>query len=64
MTDAKGTGKLVDIGSGKVECQMCRKVWYPPTRPDGWFQEGAFQCPFGCAAPALAADGRYQDTGR
>jgi len=63
MTDSKGTGKLLDIDSGKVECQICKEVWYPPTRPDGWFNEGAFQCPFGCTETELIPNEHYQDTG-
>ena len=49
MTLARGTGKLVDFDRGKVECQVCKDVWYPSTRPDGWFYQDAFQCSFGCA---------------
>jgi hypothetical protein len=63
MTDSKGTGKLLDIDSGKVECQTCKEVWYPPTRPDGWFNEGAFQCPFGCTETDVIPNEPYQDTG-
>jgi hypothetical protein len=63
MRESKETGKLLDIDSGKVECQMCKKVWNPPTRPDGWFNEGAFQCPSGCTNSVLATIEDYQDTG-
>jgi hypothetical protein len=49
MTLARGTGKLVDFVHGKVECQVCKDVWYPSTRPDGWFYQNAFQCSFGCS---------------
>lgn len=64
MKESKGTGKLLDIYSGKVECQVCKKVWYPPIRPDGWFTDGAFQCPFGCTETELIPNEHYQDTGR
>lgn len=63
MTGSKGTGKLLDFDSGKVECQVCKEVWHPPTRPDGWFSEGAFRCPFGCMHSESATKERYQDTG-
>ncbi len=63
MRKSNGTGKLVDVDSGKVECQTCRKVWYPPQRPDGWFNEGAFQCPSGCSNSEFAQTERYQNAG-
>ena len=63
MIQAKGTGKLLDFYSGKFECQMCKKVWYPPKRPDGWFNHGAFQCPSGCSDSEMSTPERYQDTG-
>ncbi len=63
MTESKGTGKLVDFHHGAVECQLCKEVWYPPARPDGWFDKGAFHCPFGCTDSEFAANERYQDAG-
>lgn len=63
MRKSDGTGKLLDIATGKVECTICKEVWYPPQRPDGWFNEGAFQCPFGCTETELVKIAQYQDTG-
>jgi hypothetical protein len=63
MRQAKGTGKLVDFDSAKVECQVCNEVWYPPIKPDGWFYQDAFQCPVGCTGTALTPNEPYQDTG-
>jgi hypothetical protein len=63
MMESKKTGKLLDLNSGMVECQVCKEVWSPPIRPDGWFNEDAFQCPFGCTESELTANEPYQDTG-
>lgn len=63
MRQAKGTGKLVDFDRGKAKCQVCNEVWYPPIRPDGWFYQDAFQCPFGCTETELTRNEPYQDTG-
>ena len=63
MMESKGTGKLLDFDNGKVECRMCKEVWFPPKRPDGWFSEGAFLCPAGCTETELIPNEHYQDTG-
>lgn len=62
MAELKGTGRLLDLYSGKVEYQMYEEVWYPPKRPYGWFNEGTFQCPSGCTEMELIPSEHYQDT--
>lgn len=63
MRKSEGTGKLLDIANGKIECMICKKVWYPPQRPDGWFEKGAFQCPNGCTKMELTPSEQYHDAG-
>jgi hypothetical protein len=43
----RGTTRLVDASTGRMECEVCGMVWWASIRPlsNGNYYRGSWQCP-------------------
>lgn len=44
----KGTMKLIDQNTGKMECRVCGRIHFANLQPGGSYFRGSWQCTHGC----------------